>query len=279
MAGVSIYNRNRSQPKWSGVRLQRGFLFGAIMVAALAAFELFNFGTTDYALRDLLGSMEVFGVGWSSVLAVAFCAIDFAGLARLFTPEQGRDEPKEIWYLMGAWLLGACANAVMTWWAITLALLSRPLGNEVLARDQLIAIVPVFVAALVWLTRVMIIGTFGIAGERIFTLGTESRRFKQLSAPSASRSRSAAPSRKQPRPTQRDQNENLTYEPVRPSTSEPPSYGRTRPAPKPGAAPAASYGYSMAPVEKRKAWEASSLTFAERAQNRNWLQDDTEWKV
>jgi len=36
--------------------------------------------------------------------------------ARLFTPEQGRDEPAEVWYLFGAWLLAAAMNAILTWW-------------------------------------------------------------------------------------------------------------------------------------------------------------------
>ena len=34
----------------------------------------------------------------------------------------------------------------------------------------MIKIVPIFVAAMVWLIRVLIIGTFSVAGERLFTL-------------------------------------------------------------------------------------------------------------
>jgi hypothetical protein len=105
---------------------------------------------------------------WAAILAIAFCSIDFAGLVRLFTPERGLDEPKEVWYLMGAWLLGATMNAVMTWWAISLTLLNHGFGNEVLSREQLLLYVPIFVAVLVWLTRILFIGAFSVAGEHIF---------------------------------------------------------------------------------------------------------------
>ena len=97
-------------------RFRPGLLFGVLILAALLAFELFNYSTTDYALRDLLGNLQFAGIPWATILAIAFCGMDFAGIARLFTPEQGADEPKEVWYLFGAWLLAATMNAVLTWW-------------------------------------------------------------------------------------------------------------------------------------------------------------------
>ncbi len=72
----------------SGSSLQRGQLFGYILLGALLSFEIFNFGSTDFALRDLLGDLRFLGVRWATILALAFCGIDFAGIARLFTPEQ-----------------------------------------------------------------------------------------------------------------------------------------------------------------------------------------------
>ena len=48
--------------------------------------------TTSVATAGLLISMAGVGIGWATILAIAFCGIDFAGIARLFTPEQGRDE-------------------------------------------------------------------------------------------------------------------------------------------------------------------------------------------
>lgn len=148
-------------------RLTRQLLIGSILILALLAFEMFNFDTTRYALQSLLGDVRFATLTWATILAVAFCAIDFAGLARLFTPERGKGEPREIWYLTGAWLLGATMNAVMTWWAVSSVLVGHELGNEILGREQLLRIVPVFVAVLVWLTRILFIGAITIAGERI----------------------------------------------------------------------------------------------------------------
>lgn len=158
----------------------RKIIIGLVLLVALVAFEIFNFDTTRYALDSLLGDARFWGITWAAILAFAFCAIDFAGLSRLFTPERGRDEPKFVWYLMGAWLLGATMNAIMTWWAVNLTLLSHDLGNEVLSREQLLRAVPLFVAILVWLTRILFIGAFSVAGEQLFDWsgkhnGTQSR--------------------------------------------------------------------------------------------------------
>lgn len=152
------------------LNVPRKAVIGVIMLVALLAFEIFNFDTTRYALENLLGPVTFLSLKWATILAVAFCAIDFAGLIRLFTPERGGDEPREVWYLMGAWLLGATMNAVMTWWAVSLTLLNHDFGNEVLSREQLLRYVPIFVAVLVWLTRILFIGAFTIAGEHIFDL-------------------------------------------------------------------------------------------------------------
>ena len=92
--------------------IQPGVIFIIIILGALVAFEIFNYSTTDYALQDLLGDLKFANILWATILALAFCAIDFAGIARLFTPEQGAEEPKEVWYLFGAWLIAATMNAI-----------------------------------------------------------------------------------------------------------------------------------------------------------------------
>lgn len=172
------------------VRPQRGILFGTLIVAALLAFEIFNYSTTDFALTDLLGDLRFAGLRWATILAIAFCGIDFAGIARLFTPEQGADEPAEIWYLFGAWLLAATMNAMLTWWGISIAILNHEtLGGAVVERQTLLKVVPVFVAIMVWLIRVLIIGTFSVAGERLFTQASERMPARpSLGRPAAARS-------------------------------------------------------------------------------------------
>lgn len=154
------------------IRPQRGLAFGLIIIGALFAFEIFNYSTTEFALYDLLGNLTFLGIRWATILAVAFCGIDFAGIARLFTPEEGENEASEVWYLFGAWLLAATMNAILTWWGVSIAILNhQALGNSVVARETLLRVVPIFVAVMVWLIRVLIIGTFSVAGARLFSQG------------------------------------------------------------------------------------------------------------
>ncbi|NIM92918.1 MAG: hypothetical protein GTO18_04315 [Anaerolineales bacterium] len=152
------------------VDLKRGSLFRLIIFAALIAFEIFNYSTTDFALTDLLGDLRFAGIRWATILALAFCGMDFAGIARLFTPEGKNHRSMESWYLLGAWLLAATMNAILTWWAVSLALINHSsLGSEILGRDTILSSVPIFVSILVWLIRVLIIGTFTLSTPRIFS--------------------------------------------------------------------------------------------------------------
>lgn len=158
-------------PFLKGTVLKRGAIFGSILISALLAFEVFNFSTTAFALRDVLGDLTFAGMSWATLLAFAFCGIDFAGIARIFTPEQGRDEPAEIYYLFGAWLLAAAFNATLTWWGVSVAIISHNSAGDILVgRETVVKVVPIFVAAMVWLIRVLIIGTFSVAGERLFSV-------------------------------------------------------------------------------------------------------------
>lgn len=153
------------------VHVHRGVAIGALIVAALVAFEAFNFGTTEFALRDLLGDLSFGAVSWAMVLALAFCGIDFAGLVRLFTPSSEQQEPAEVWYLIGAWFLAATMNATLTWWGVSLALLNhQSLGGALVGAEALQKAAPVFVAVLVWIVRVLIIGALSLSGRRIFSL-------------------------------------------------------------------------------------------------------------
>jgi len=223
------------------LRLQRGLLFGALIILALLAFEIFNYSTTDFALSDLLGNLRFLGVRWATILSIAFCGIDFAGIARLFTPEQGRDESAEVWYLFGAWMLAALMNAMLTWWGVSIAILNHePLGNAVVARQTLLRVAPVFVAIMVWLIRVLIIGTISVAGDRLFSqssarggirIGNHSAS-RRSRAVNAAAGRRAAPLQRgintrsynpAPKPTHTDQE----YDPQEP-TYHPVSFGGSR---------------------------------------------------
>ena len=89
---------------------------------AMIAFEAFNYGTTAYALRDLLGDLRFAGFQWATLMALAFCGIDFAGIARLITQKGREGDRRESWYLFGAWLIAATFNAALTWWGVAIAI-------------------------------------------------------------------------------------------------------------------------------------------------------------
>ncbi len=178
-------NRSRTYTNklLGGRKLERGAAWGMMIIFALLAFEIFNFSSTDFALRDVLGDLRFLGVRWATILAIAFCGIDFAGVARLFTPEQGDDEPAEVWYLFGAWILAALMNAMLTWWGVSVAISqSGHAGNAIVSSEVMTKVIPIFVAVMVWLIRVLIIGTFSIAGERLFTQDMQKRTLKAASS-------------------------------------------------------------------------------------------------
>ena len=135
-------------------------LYMAIIVAALVAFELFNFSTTDFALRGMFGSQSTGGMSWSTILALAFCGMDFAGIARLLAPHSEEAESRDSWFLLGAWVLAAAMNAGLTWWAISIAVYNQPVDNALILDPMtFVTAVPVLVAVMVWLIRILIIGT------------------------------------------------------------------------------------------------------------------------
>jgi len=218
------------------LRLQRGFLFGILIVGALLAFELFNYSTTDFALRDLLGDLSFLSIRWATILSLAFCGIDFAGIARLFTPEQGADEPHEVWYLFGAWMLAATMNAMLTWWGVSIALLNhQSLGNAVVEREILLKVVPIFVAVMVWLSRVLIIGTISVAGDRLFSQA-DIRIPRMKRNPKTTSSRPKTTVRSQPKPF------GTRASSLRRGVSAAPTNSNYRPAPKPEPSYEPEYG-------------------------------------
>ncbi len=188
-------------PLFRGTAIRRGALFGGILLGALLAFEVFNYSTTDFALRDVLGDLRFAGLRWSTILSLAFCGIDFAGIARLFTPEKGRDEPAEVWYLFGAWLLAAAMNATLTWWGVSIAIFSHTSeGSVLVGQSTMTKVVPIFVAVMVWLIRVLIIGTFSMAGENLFCLAGDRPPSRSARRPATFPTRASSPTYVRPVP-------------------------------------------------------------------------------
>ena len=223
---MTTYRRNVGDglaALFKGHKLSRGAAWGMMIIGALLAFEMFNFSTTEFALNDVLGDLKFAGFRWATILSIAFCGIDFAGIARIFTPEKGADEPTEVWYLFGAWLLAAAMNASLTWWGVSIAILNHSSqgAGAVLSNTALTKTVPIFVAVMVWLIRVLIIGTFSVAGDRLFSQDNAR----------ASRSTSTARPISRPQTSSSRVSSNAT---LRPASSLPRPISSYRPAaPKP----------------------------------------------
>ncbi len=149
------------------LRIRSGLALSIIILVALVAFEVFNYSTTQYALSDLLGKLTFANIPWATILSIAFCGIDFAGIARLFSPDEQSAEPKEVWYLFGAWLLAATMNAILTWWGVSMAIVNHTVHSDaIVSSSTIIKVVPIFVAVMVWVIRILIIGTISVAIER-----------------------------------------------------------------------------------------------------------------
>jgi hypothetical protein len=139
-----------------------------ILIGAIVLFEIFNYSTTEHALSDTMGGLGFLGVRLATILALAFCGIDFAGVARLFSREENAgQEREEEWYLLAAWLMAGLLNAIMTWWSVTETLLSQSaLGNELFSRQVMVTYVPIFVAGTVWIIRILLIGSLTLQVKR-----------------------------------------------------------------------------------------------------------------
>ncbi len=192
----------------------------------------------------MLGNLKFAGIGWSTILSIAFCGIDFAGIARLFTPEQGADEPAEVWYLFGAWILAAAMNAALTWWGVSVAIVNHTSqGSAVISSETIQTVVPVFVAVMVWVIRILIIGTFSLAGDRMFSQAERRTSRREYAQPSSTTTRT---NNYQPAAPVRTNNYQPQRAPVSaaPSTVNRPSLvpaSSLRPQPKPAPRPEPTY--------------------------------------
>jgi hypothetical protein len=144
---------------FQGFKIRSGAVYMGMIVAALLAFEVFNFSSTNFALGNIFGSQSSGGVSWSTILALAFCGMDFAGIARLLEPQEEK-EGRGSWYLLGAWVLAGAMNAGLTWWGVSVAVYNQPVDYALIINPMtFVTVVPVLVALMVWVIRILIIGT------------------------------------------------------------------------------------------------------------------------
>lgn len=243
MNKTTSYRSQKPAPGGASVLLrQRGLILGLIMLTALFGFEAFNYSTTEYALADILGEVRFAGVQWATILALAFCAIDFAGIARLFLPEGYEESGRETWFLFGAWLLAAALNAMLTWWGVSIALTNHAISSSSFVDAGVLGkAVPIFIAIMVWVTRILLISAFSSSGLRIFALLDD---YEHAPVEQAKPQTMVRP---QPTPAQRlpaaNPTSNYTHPRPAPSQRTPPSQPQPRPAsasPRPAPPPPVS---------------------------------------
>src|SRR6185503_1869172 len=64
---------------------------------------------------------------------------------------------------------------MLTWWGVSVAIVNHASqsGGMVISAATMTKVVPIFVAAMILLIRVLIIGTFSLAGDRLFTTSNQ----------------------------------------------------------------------------------------------------------
>ena len=152
-----------------------------VMLAALIAFECFNFSTTDFALQGMFGIMGMGALRWSTILALAFCGMDLAGITKLLSSSKG-DRSGASWYLLGAWVVAATMNAGLTWWGVSVAIYNQP-ADSMLVLDPItfVTAIPLLVSFGVWLIRILIIGAL------VFSFSPRDNRQPEKNTPSRKR--------------------------------------------------------------------------------------------
>lgn len=147
------------------MKSKRASIFAYILLLGLVLFLLFNFRTTFETMSDMLG-------GDSNILlfSIAISIVDFAGLARLFTPETDMsDESTFIWIMLFVWLVAAGVDIILTaWWvairmeaAGTSGMLPSFFGN------WMIVVFPWAVAFMEFAIRVPLVLLVGQYGDKL----------------------------------------------------------------------------------------------------------------
>jgi len=197
---------------FAGLRGKSINAYTLIMVAALIAFECFNFSTTDFALQGMFGEMGMGALRWSTILSLAFCGMDLAGITKLLSNPRS-ESGRASWYLLGAWVLAASMNAGLTWWGVSIAIYNQP-ADSMLVLDPItfVTAIPLLVSFGVWLICILIIGAL------VFSFDPRNNRQAEKPAHSQKRTfgfsdnRQAVPSGYKPLNTQaRSQNDPFRY--------------------------------------------------------------------
>jgi hypothetical protein len=187
---------------FKNVHARSSSLYMAVIILALAAFEYFNFSTTDFALQDILGNHGSGLMAWSTILSLAFCGMGIAGIAKILASPKDDTGNKSSWYLLGAWVIAAAMNAGLIWWGISVAIYNQP-AHAVMIIDPMtyVTVVPVLVAVIIWVIRVLIIGTLVTSFDLVLKGSEQQRKPVQKKAFGFRTEKKASPPGYKPVPT------------------------------------------------------------------------------
>ena len=89
-----------------------------MLFVGMLTFEMFSFASSRSALMHVLGIAT-----WANCLSWAFVAVDFAGIAKLFT--DGAEAQEDFaWYLVGAWVLSALFDTSLTYYEFATSMIA-----------------------------------------------------------------------------------------------------------------------------------------------------------
>lgn len=131
------------------------------LAIALLLFERVNYITTYESLAAAFGKGD-----WVVVLSLAVVITDIAALARIFTPQTGRDEPRIVKVLLGIWFAVSFFDMFLSWYFAMLRMESTQVQAPTVLSDVAIYIMPVIVAVLIWGIQFGLLYTFGMLLDR-----------------------------------------------------------------------------------------------------------------
>jgi len=138
------------------------------MLVCMAAFEIINFAITSLAFRSLLSRYTVLVLDSATWLATVVCCVDIIGILYLFLLFPGPSHNIVKRRLFSVWLLVTGLNSWLLWLGIGQAIVVHQAQTDlVINAGIMVHIIPAFIVCLVWLIRILLIGSFSRPQEII----------------------------------------------------------------------------------------------------------------
>lgn len=144
-----------------------GGILTLMLVIGGISFEVSNAITTNSSLNEMLRTAYL-----ANVLTIAFVAIDFGALARIFTPQtDDKEEPIMVLLLGAVWLIVAMGNTMLAWWHFSVVMESNGVIAPIVMHG-FVELLPAMLAAMVFLVRLILIYSLGVVLDKWIHGGT-----------------------------------------------------------------------------------------------------------